>query len=164
MPKIVASGLGPSILEYIDMLTMSAITAQFGLELGIPEDVKRRRSPTSSSCMESGHDDRLDEDVHAVAELLVELGAIDVYVLPPQARPRSSSTPARRRSGWPRPTAPTTSSTSSCLARVDPRLHGNGSSDRSTRHGAWIAGCGHAGDGNVHLAVFQKDPEVALDS
>jgi glycolate oxidase len=25
---------------------------------------------------------------------------------------------------------------------------------------AWIAGCGHAGDGNVHLAVFQGDPEV----
>jgi glycolate oxidase len=23
-----------------------------------------------------------------------------------------------------------------------------------------IVGCGHAGDGNVHLAVFQKDPEV----
>jgi len=28
------------------------------------------------------------------------------------------------------------------------------------RHGAWIAGCGHAGDGNVHLSVFQPDPEV----
>jgi glycolate oxidase len=23
-----------------------------------------------------------------------------------------------------------------------------------------VVGCGHAGDGNVHLAVFQKDPEV----
>ena len=27
-------------------------------------------------------------------------------------------------------------------------------------NGAWIAGCGHAGDGNVHLAVFQSDPEI----
>ncbi|MGZ4706140.1 MAG: FAD-linked oxidase C-terminal domain-containing protein, partial [Acidimicrobiales bacterium] len=26
--------------------------------------------------------------------------------------------------------------------------------------GSWIAGCGHAGDGNVHLSVFQSDPEV----
>ena len=26
--------------------------------------------------------------------------------------------------------------------------------------GSWIAGCGHAGDGNVHLGVFQPDPEV----
>jgi glycolate oxidase len=26
--------------------------------------------------------------------------------------------------------------------------------------GSWIAGCGHAGDGNVHLGVFQQDSEV----
>ena len=27
-------------------------------------------------------------------------------------------------------------------------------------HGSWIAGCGHAGDGNVHLSVFQPDPDL----
>ena len=26
--------------------------------------------------------------------------------------------------------------------------------------GSWIAGCGHAGDGNVHLGVFQSDPDA----
>ena len=26
--------------------------------------------------------------------------------------------------------------------------------------GSWIAGCGHAGDGNVHLGIFQGDPTV----
>jgi glycolate oxidase len=30
----------------------------------------------------------------------------------------------------------------------------------ASEHRAWIAGCGHAGDGNVHMAVFQKDPEI----
>jgi glycolate oxidase len=25
----------------------------------------------------------------------------------------------------------------------------------------FIAGCGHAGDGNVHLSVFQPDPDGA---
>jgi glycolate oxidase len=30
----------------------------------------------------------------------------------------------------------------------------------ATEHGAWIAGCGHAGDGNVHMGVFQQDPQV----
>jgi glycolate oxidase len=24
--------------------------------------------------------------------------------------------------------------------------------------GSWVSGCGHAGDGNVHLSVFQSDP------
>ena len=27
------------------------------------------------------------------------------------------------------------------------------------RTGTFVAGCGHAGDGNVHLSVFQPDPE-----
>jgi glycolate oxidase len=30
-------------------------------------------------------------------------------------------------------------------------------------HSAFVAGCGHAGDGNVHLSVFQKDPAVRHD-
>ncbi len=28
------------------------------------------------------------------------------------------------------------------------------------RHGALIGGCGHAGDGNVHLSVFQPDEDA----
>jgi glycolate oxidase len=30
----------------------------------------------------------------------------------------------------------------------------------ANEHSSWIAGCGHAGDGNVHMAVFQPDPSV----
>jgi glycolate oxidase len=30
----------------------------------------------------------------------------------------------------------------------------------ATDSGSGVAGCGHAGDGNVHLAVFQADPEI----
>ena len=37
VPAIVASGVGPLILEYIDMLTMAAITAHVGLDLGDPD-------------------------------------------------------------------------------------------------------------------------------
>ena len=39
VPEIVRSGIGPLILEYIDMLTMAAATAYVGLDLGIPEAV-----------------------------------------------------------------------------------------------------------------------------
>ncbi len=40
VPRIVASGIGPLILEYVDMITMAAITANVGLDLGIPEPVR----------------------------------------------------------------------------------------------------------------------------
>ena len=89
-PRIVDSGVGPLILEYIDLLTMAAITAHVGPRARHPRRRSRtRRSPTSSSCSRTARADRLDEDVDELAELLAELGALDVYVLPPQRRRRS---------------------------------------------------------------------------
>jgi glycolate oxidase len=158
VPKVAASGLGPAILEYIDMLTLSAMQAQFGLELGIPQEIQSTAMAYLVVAMESTHTERLDEDVQAVSELLHGLGAMDVYVLPPGAA--TSLIEAREKAFWvakannaddivdiavPRRAIP------EFMAKV---------SDIAAANGAWIAGCGHAGDGNVHLAVFQQDPDV----
>src|SRR6478672_2515322 len=85
VPAIVASGIGPLILEYIDTLTMAAITAHVGLDLGVPPEIKDRALAYLVVMMENTHADRLEEEVQALVEQLAELGAFDVYVLPPQA-------------------------------------------------------------------------------
>ncbi|MGH9262446.1 MAG: FAD-binding oxidoreductase, partial [Acidimicrobiales bacterium] len=77
VPEIVRSGVGPLILEYIDMLTMAAATAYVGLDLGIPEVVKETALAYLVVGLESTHADRLDADTQAVAELLDELDAMD---------------------------------------------------------------------------------------
>ena len=158
VPEIVRSGVGPLILEYIDMLTMAAATAYVGLDLGIPDDVKEAALAYLVVGLESTHADRLEADTHAVADQLAELGAMDVYVLPPGAA--AGLIDAREKAFWvakasgaddiidvvvPRAAVP------AFMARV---------SEIATEHGAWIAGCGHAGDGNVHMAVFQPDAEI----
>jgi glycolate oxidase len=158
VPKVITSGLAPSILEYIDILTMSAIQREYSIELGIPEDVQASALAYLVVRMESDHDDRLEADVQAVAELLVELGAADVYVLPPNAAAQLIE--AREKAFWlakangaddivdiavPRRTIPEFMAKARTIGEAN---------------GAWIAGCGHAGDGNVHLAVFQKDPDA----
>jgi glycolate oxidase len=157
VPRIVSSGIGPLILEYIDTLTMSAITAHVGLDLGIPEDTRTSSSAYLVVMMESTRADRLDEDVEALSEHLAELGAVDVYVLPPQAAVQLVD--AREKAFWvakangaddivdivvPRAAMPT------FMAKV---------AELSQTFQSWVAGCGHAGDGNVHLSVFQPDPE-----
>jgi glycolate oxidase len=158
VPRILASGVGPLILEYIDMLTMAAATAHVGLDLGIPEEVRAAAFAYLVVALESGHSDRLEADTHAVSELLSELGAIDVYMLPPGAA--AALIEAREKAFWvakangaddivdvvvPRAAMP------AFMARVG---------EIAAEHQAWIAGCGHAGDGNVHLGVFQPDPEA----
>jgi glycolate oxidase len=158
VPEIVRSGVGPLILEYIDMLTMAAATSYVGIDLGIPDAVKESALAYLVVGLESTHADRLDADTQAVSEQLAELGAIDVYVLPPGSA--AGLIDAREKAFWvakasgaddiidvvvPRAAVP------AFMARV---------SEIATEHGAWIAGCGHAGDGNVHMAVFQPDAEV----
>jgi glycolate oxidase len=158
VPEIVRSGIGPLILEYIDMLTMAAATAYVGLDLGIPESVKETAYAYLVVALESTHADRLEADTHTVAEQLADLGAMDVYVLPPGAA--AGLIDAREKAFWvakangaddiidvvvPRAAVP------AFMARV---------SEIAAENGSWIAGCGHAGDGNVHMGVFQPDPEV----
>jgi glycolate oxidase len=157
VPAIVASGIGPLILEYIDTLTMAAITAHVGLDLGIPPDIKDHALAYLVVMMENTHADRLDEDVQALGEQLAGLGALDVYVLPAQAAAQLID--AREKAFWvakannaddivdvvvPRSSVP------EFMAKVG---------ELGQTYQSLIAGCGHAGDGNVHLSVFQPDPE-----
>src|SRR3954471_15568606 len=88
VPRVVASGIGPLIVEYIDVLTMGGMVRRFNLELGVPESVQAETLAYLVIVMENTHESRLDEDVQALAEHLTELGAIDVYVLPGAAGPK----------------------------------------------------------------------------
>jgi len=155
VPRIVGSGIGPLILEYIDVLTMTAMTASFGVELGVAPEIKETALAYLVVMMEQTDADRLDGDVARLAGQLAELGALDVYVLPPQAA--TELIDAREKAFWlakangaddivdvvvPRAAIP------AFMARV---------AELAETSGSWIAGCGHAGDGNVHLGVFQPD-------
>jgi glycolate oxidase len=158
VPRIVGSGVGPLILEYIDMLTMAAATAHVGLDLGIPSEVRDSALAYLVVALESTHADRLDDDTQAVATLLAELGALDVYVLPEGAAAQLID--AREKAFW----VAKASGADDIIDVVVPRASVPAFMSRVTaiasEHSSWIAGCGHAGDGNVHMAVFQPDPEV----
>lgn len=158
VPRIVDSGIGPQILEYIDIMTMTAMSSAFDLDLGIPQSIKDTALAYLVVVLESTREERLDEDVEALGNQLVELGAVDVYVLPPGAAThliaaREKAFFLAKASGAndivdvvvPRATIP------EFMARV---------SKLAADTGTWIAGCGHAGDGNVHLSVFQADDGV----
>ena len=157
MPAVVAGGLDPVILEYVDLLTMEAIRTNHGLDLGIPDDVRGQALAYLVIRLEGRHADRLEEDVEALGEQLVAPRRHGRLRAPTGGRGRPGR--GREKAFWlakangaddivdlavPRAALP------ELMERV--RLVGEA-------HGAWIAGCGHAGDGNVHLAVFQPDPE-----
>lgn len=156
VPQIVGSGIGPLILEYIDLVTMAAVTANIGLDLGVPEDIKEAALAYLVVVLEDRKADRLDEDVEELGILLGELGAMDVYVLPPHSGAQLIE--AREKAFW----VAKANNADDILDMVVPRGEIpqllTTVQELAAESGSWIVGCGHAGDGNVHLSVFQGDP------
>ena len=140
------------------MMTLSAMTAYVGLDLGIPKEVqdhgarlpRRDDGEPARGPARRGRRDarraarraRRDRRVRAAATAAAQL--ID----------------AREKTFWvakannaddifdvvvPRASIP------EFMAKV---------TELAAANQSWIAGCGHAGDGNVHLSIFQPDPEV----
>jgi glycolate oxidase len=155
VPQIVRSGINPLVLEYVDGLGLSSLTANVGLELGIPDKVKEAAKAYLVIVLEQHQALRLDEDLEALAEQLGALGAVDVFVLP--AGSGAKLIEAREKAFWvvkalgandiidvvvPRASIP------DYLARVAAVAQEND---------ALVSAAGHAGDGNIHLSVFQAD-------
>jgi glycolate oxidase len=158
VPKVVGSGLGPLIVEYIDGLTMGAITYSAQLQLGIPDDVRETSHAYLVVMLENRTQDRLDEDVQELGEMLGELGAKDVYVLDgPAARKLID---AREKAFFTAKAAGADDIIDTVIPRASLPEFMARVREIALENNTFVIGCGHAGDGNVHLAVLQKDPEV----
>jgi glycolate oxidase len=158
VPQIVRSGVGPLVLEYVDGLGLSSLASNVGLELGIAPDVQERAQAYLIVVLEQHIAERLDDDVATLAEHVHTLGAIDVFVLPPASGAKLIE--AREKAFWvvkalgandiidvvvPRASVPEYLRTVAAIARENASL---------------VSAAGHAGDGNIHLSVWQTDDEV----
>jgi glycolate oxidase len=158
VPAMVGSGIGPLILEYIDAFTMGAITYSADLQLGVPDEIRDKSQAYLVVMLEDNSSTRLDEDVEKAGTLLGELGALDVYVLPgPAARKLIE---AREKAFFTARTAGADDIIDTVLPRAALPEFFAKVLEIAQGNETFVVGCGHAGDGNVHLAVFQKDDEV----
>lgn len=158
VPKTISSGLGPTILEYIDSALMAALANSENLELGIPDSIRESCEAYLIVALENNQADRLEEDVESLAELLSEWGALDVYVLEgPSARKLIE---ARERAFWTAKAVGVDDLIDVVVPRASMPQFFRKARELALAEGAGLGGCGHAGDGNVHGVVFCKDAEV----
>jgi glycolate oxidase len=153
--RIVGAGLAPTVCEYLDGPTMRAICANAGLSLGLPADLVDADHLLVE--LAGRRQVRVDSDAEELAELLGALGAADVFDLPAGSARRLVE--AREKAFW----AVKAAGADEIVDLVVPRsamatflARARAAGDA---YGARVLGCGHAGDGNVHLAVFQPDPD-----
>ncbi|QGG93706.1 FAD-binding oxidoreductase [Actinomarinicola tropica] len=158
VPRVVASGIGPTILEYIDLVTMGAITANVGLDLGVPPDVQAAALAYLVVVLESRTEARVEEDTAELAALVGAMGALDVYVLPSGAG--AALIDAREKAFWTAKAAGAHDIVDVVVPRSRIPDYLARCQELAAQHESLVVGCGHAGDGNVHLSVFQPDDEV----
>jgi glycolate oxidase len=107
--------------------------------------------------LENAEESRLAEDVQRAGELLTGLGAADAYVLDgPSARKLIE---AREKAFWTAKNAGADDVIDVVVPRAAMPKFLSSARELATTAESGVVGCGHAGDGNVHLAVFCKDAE-----
>jgi glycolate oxidase len=158
VPKIISSGLGPTIVEYIDNVLMAAIAGREKLELGVPDAIRESSEAYLVVALEDNDADRVHEDTEKLAALLDEWGALDVYVLEGSAARKLIK--ARENTFWAAKEIGVDDLIDVVLPRASMPQFFRKARDLALAEGAAISGCGHAGDGNVHGVIFCKDPDV----
>jgi glycolate oxidase len=155
VPQVLASGLVPYILEYIDNMTMAALVYGQNLELGVPDKIRDSCEAYLVVALENRTAERLEEDVERAGELVVELGAMDAYVL--EGSSARKLIEAREKAFWAAKAAGADDIIDTVVPRGSmPKFLATARSMAAMADGA-VIGCGHAGDGNVHLGIFCKD-------
>ncbi|MGB3482608.1 MAG: FAD-linked oxidase C-terminal domain-containing protein [Mycobacterium sp.] len=155
VPNVIASGLEPHILEYIDNQTLTAISAYESLNLGIPAAVRDTAQAYLVVALENRKKDRLDADIDELGGLLGDLGAMDAYVLDGGSARRLIT--AREKSFWTAKAAGADDVIDVVVPRAAMPQFLRRTAEITQVHDARAAGCGHVGDGNVHLAIFCED-------
>ena len=89
--------------------------------------------------------------------LLSELGAIDVYVLPSASGQRLIE--AREKAFWLAKGAGADDIIDIVVPRASISDYMEHVVELARENSAFVAGCGHAGDGNIHLSVYKPEPE-----
>ena len=107
--------------------------------------------------LEGHHEDRVAEDTEALALQLAELGALDVYVLPDHAG--HDLITAREHAFWASKAAGADDIVDAVVPRASIPAYLDQVGVLAAATGSLVVGCGHAGDGNVHLSVFQPDAD-----
>lgn len=155
VPKIISTGLSPSIVEYIDRPVMAAMVEREKLELGIPQEIRDSCEAYLVVALESNHANRLDEDAQSLCESLSEWGALDAYVL--QGNSARRLIQARENLFWTVKAMGTDDIVDVVVPRAVMPEFLRGARELAAAQGVVMSGCGHAGDGNVHGGLFCKD-------
>lgn len=158
IPEILLNHINPAVCEYIDNLTLEAIASSNNVELGISEKTKSVCSAYLLLFIESDSQNHLDELIERAGMLLEKCGVFDTFVLSPSQS--SSIISAREKAFFVAKAVGANDIIDVAVPRSEMANYLKAVSRIAKNHNVLIPGCGHIGDGNVHLALFAQDEDL----
>jgi glycolate oxidase len=164
VPSLLQADPRPLLIEYLEAGGLGVMAERVGLDLGIPAQIKSAATSYLMVCVEALSEDELDRQSTRAAEVVSNAGALELYAL--QGATAQRLLEAREGALW----AVKSMGVNDLLDAVVPRAVIPAFMARvaaiAEETGSLIPGAGHLGDGNIHLSVFQPDPDkrhVAID-
>lgn len=157
VPKLVGSGVRPTVLEYIDRATMKALLRANDLALGVAPDVAARTGAYLVVMLEGRSGGEVEANIELLAELVADAGALDTYVLLDGQGARLLE--ARENAFWMIKAAGADDVIDMVVPRGRIPEYLRAVKMIADQHGSRVFGCGHAGDGNIHFSVYEPDDE-----
>jgi glycolate oxidase len=156
IPEVLRSNFTPSILEYVDAMGLSVMASREGINLGIPKQIQDEAQAYLICMLEEADQENLERQQIRISNQLIEAGALDVFELTPSQALRLLA--AREAAFWVTKELGATEIVDIVVPRSQVPTFMEKVGEIGDRYVTSITAVGHAGDGNIHLSVFEKDP------
>ncbi|MDA8263032.1 MAG: FAD-binding protein [Actinomycetota bacterium] len=155
VPELLGTGVTPLVLEYMDAVGLSAMSARVGFELGVSDAIKNAAKAYLFVILEENSQSSLDAETETFSELLLELGALDVFLLNEASAAKLLE--AREGAFWVSKALGANDLVDVVVPRAEIPAYLERVNSIAADSESFISAAGHVGDGNIHFSIFQPD-------
>jgi len=158
VPIILKSGVIPVTIEFLEKLGLNAMENYTGTKVPISERVRDEAEAFLIIVLEGKSSEEAFKDAEFISDICMKHGAIDVFV-PPTERAGRELLELREKAFYAAKDAGATDLVDVVVPRGEIPNFVEQIHEISAKYATIIAGAGHAGDGNVHLAILEPDAD-----
>jgi len=158
VPVILKSGVIPVTIEFLEKLGLNAMEDYTGRKVPIREHVRDEAEAFLIIVMEGKNSEEALRDAEFISDICMKHGAIDIFI-PPTEKAERELLELREKALYAARDAGATDLVDIVVPRGEIPNFVEQMRKISAKYATIIAGAGHAGDGNIHLAILEQDAD-----
>jgi len=158
VPIILKSGVIPVTIEFLEKLGLNAMEDYTGRRVPISERVRDEAEVFLIVVLEGENSEEAFRDAEFISDMCMKHGAIDIFV-PPTERAGRELLELREKAYYAAKDAGATDLVDIVVPRGEIPKFVEQIHEISAKYATIIGCAGHAGDGNVHLAILEQDAD-----